>query len=610
MKVKLGLPKTNFLIYRSFQLLSFRDRLLMLAVSVFTISLAMLDLLGVMIIGVIGSISATSLSGSQTGNRVIKILQFIRLDELSIQQQVAILGCLATFVFVTKTILSLLFVRRSLRFLARRGAKISADLIAKYFSTSLTVVNQRSTQESIYSLTSGVNFILVGVIGASVSLVSDFSLLIILGMGLFIVDFRTALLTLLIFGFITVVLHRLMHTQVRNIGEKQSQLMIESALRIQEAIYSYRELVVRNRRAYYANLIGKLRYQLADGGVTISFMGYLSKYVLELTLVLCALSLGVYQFSTNPATRAIATLTIFIAASSRIVPALLRLQQGLLGIRNASAQAKPTFELIDQLKDVPALQFLDTAIQAKHRGFIPTIQVSDIYFAYEENLVLSEISLEVLPGEFVALVGSSGAGKTTLIDIILGILNPKSGSVEISGLEPRDAFANWPGAVAYVPQDLSIIDGTIRENLGLGFNTENLDDELCWKALSFGNLEAFVRSLPEGLDSLVGDRGTKLSGGQKQRLGISRALLTKPKLLILDEATSSLDSITEAEISNSLLQLKESVTLVVIAHRLSTIINADRIYYLENGRIEGVGNFEELKEKSARFMSQAKLMGV
>jgi len=570
----------------------------------------MLDLLGVMLIGVIGSISATNLSGSQTGNRVIKILQFAKLDELSIQQQVAILGCLATFVFVAKTILSLLFVRRSLRFLARRGAKISADLIAKYFSTSLTVVNQRSTQESIYSLTSGVNSILVGVIGASVSLVSDFSLLLILGLGLFIVDFRTALLTLLIFGLITVVLHRLMHTQARDIGEKQSQLMIESALRIQEAIYSYRELVVRNRRAYYANLIGKLRFQLADGGVTINFMGYLSKYVLELTLVLCALSLGVYQFSTNSATRAIATLTIFIAASSRIVPALLRLQQGLLGIRNANAQAKPTFELIDQLNNVSALQFLDTALQTKHLGFIPTIQVSKVYFAYEKNLVLSEISLEVHPGEFVALVGSSGAGKTTLIDIILGILNPKSGSVEISGLEPKTAFANWPGAVAYVPQDLSIIDGTIRENLGLGFTTEELDDELCWEALSFGNLEAFVRALPEGLDSLVGDRGTKLSGGQKQRLGISRALLTKPRLLILDEATSSLDSITEAEISNSLLQLKESVTLVVIAHRLSTVINADRIYYLENGRIAGFGKFDELKNENANFMSQAKLMGV
>ena len=250
-------------------------------------------------------------------------------------------------------------------------------------------------------------------------------------------------------------------------------------------------------------------------------------------------------------------------------------------------------------------------ISRDHKDFKGSVKVSEVCFEYETKIeVLNNISLSADPGDFIAIVGGSGAGKTTLVDVILGALEQKSGTVEISGKSPKSAFSIWPGAVAYVPQDSPVINGTIRENLGLGYPLSDVEDLHCWESLKIARLDEFVATLPNKLDTYVGDRGTRLSGGQRQRLGIARALLTNPKLLILDEATSSLDALTESEISQSLRSFKGKITLLVIAHRLSTVVEADKIYFLEKGVVRGVGNFSELKQKLPEFLAQAELMGL
>ena len=161
-----------------------------------------------------------------------------------------------------------------------------------------------------------------------------------------------------------------------------------------------------------------------------------------------------------------------------------------------------------------------------------------------------------------------------------------------------------------MPQLSTLIDGTIRENLTIGYPSSQVAEEICWTALSLASVDGFVRSLPDGLDTPVGDRGVYLSGGQRQRLGIARALVTNPKLLVLDEATSSLDSVTEREISDFFIDLRGKVTIVVVAHRLSTIMKADRILFIKEGEIKGIGNFNELKKKSNEFRIQTELMGL
>lgn len=592
-------------------MLSRRDRSLLIIVTLITIFLAVLDLFGVLLIGVVGSLSLSGLSTGQSGDRVSKVLNLLQVEKLDFESQVVVIGLIAATLLVAKTVLSLLLVRKTMFFMARRAAVMSSNLIMRYFTIPVSKINKRSAQTSIYALTSGVNSIMVGVIGVSVALISDIALILVMCAGLFLIDPTSAISTILIFGLLALFLYKGMHKKMQKLGEQQGALHIESSQRIFEAINSYRELLVRDRRGYYAQQIGNLRYKLADGNATMGFMANISKYVLEITVVLGGCLLAAYQFSSSTAVRAIATIAIFIAASTRIIPAILRLQQGMLGMKAALAEARPTLALAEELEGVQLENLKFEGLRRSHPEFQPKVFASELTFSYQQgHEVLKSVSFQTHPGEFVAIVGGSGAGKTTLVDVLLGALDAQMGFVEISGVSPRLTFSRWPGAVSYVPQDSPVINGTIRENLGLGYQATEINEEFCWESLRIARLDNFVKNLPNQLDTYVGDRGTRLSGGQRQRLGIARALITKPKLLILDEATSSLDGITESEISDALRRLKGEVTLIVIAHRLSTVVNADRIYFMHDGMVKGVGNFEELKLAHPEFLTQAELMGL
>jgi ABC-type multidrug transport system fused ATPase/permease subunit len=341
-------------------------------------------------------------------------------------------------------------------------------------------------------------------------------------------------------------------------------------------------------------------------------MPYVSKYVIETAVVLGAVLIGAAQFILQDATHAVATLAIFLAAGTRIAPAVLRVQQGSINIRGSLGQARPTLDLIDALGDAPVIENVDDTIDIFHEGFIAEVRVMNVSLTYphKPTPAISNISLTIPSGSLIAIVGPSGAGKTTIIDVLLGVLNPDEGSVSISGLPPLLAVSKWPGAVSYVPQDVVIAAGTIRENVALGYPTETATDELVMSALRVAQLDQFVRNLPLGIDTQVGERGAKISGGQRQRLGIARAMFTRPQLLVLDEATSSLDAETEASISEAIQSLRGTITVVMIAHRLSTVRNADIVVYLAEGKVLASGSFEEVRQAVPDFNRHASLMGL
>ena len=223
---------------------------------------------------------------------------------------------------------------------------------------------------------------------------------------------------------------------------------------------------------------------------------------------------------------------------------------------------------------------------------------------------LAAVSLNVPAGSSLAIVGPTGAGKSTLADLILGVLIPDSGVTLIGGFAPAEAIRKSPGAVGYVPQDVAMVNGTVRENVALGFPVEIIDDEWVWDALRRAHLGKFLRDSREGIDTLIGEHGIKLSGGQRQRLGIARALYTRPKLLVLDEATSALDAETEKAIAQTLKELEGTVTTVTIAHRLATIRHCDLVVYLEGGRVQAQGSFNEVRAMAPQFDRQAQLLGL
>jgi ABC-type multidrug transport system fused ATPase/permease subunit len=574
--------------------------------------LSLLDLVGVALIGVVASLAINGIGSNGPAGNVGRILELIGLSNVSFQSQTAILGALAVLVMVTRTLLSVFLVRRTLFFLSRRGAAISSDLFAKVIAQSLQGIQRHTVQEYVYSLTFGVEVITLRILAQFVTLVSDGSLLIVMSIGLLFVDPIMATSSFLILALVSWVLYRMMHERAGRLGLLNSRTDVESREKVVEAILTYREISVKNRRSFYAKDFQTSRVKIAEILAENNFMPYMSKYVIESSVVLAALFIAAAQFMTSDAVHAVSTLSVFLAAGTRIAPAVLRLQQGAIQISGGIGTANSTLLMIEELNSTIPIPLESRPFSSLHEGFDPEINILNLNLKYlgSNQNALNDVSLSVAAGAIVAIVGPSGAGKTSLIDALLGVTMPSGGVIKISGLSPSEAISNWPGAIAYVPQEINISNGTIAHNVALGYQLSEISESEIWSALETAQLAEFVRNLPLGLQTPVGDRGSKLSGGQRQRLGIARALLSNPRLLVLDEATSALDGKSELDVSDAINALKGSMSVVLIAHRISTVRNADLVVYLDSGDLITSGTFDEVRKRVPDFDLQAKLMGI
>jgi ABC-type multidrug transport system fused ATPase/permease subunit len=598
---------------RSLRLLAPKDRRKLGLVVVIQIFLSGLDLFGVALIGVVSALAITGVSGQVTGNRVGAVLEFMQLDGYTFETQVAILGVTAGVTLIGRTLLSIFFIRKSLFFLAHKAAIISGDLTSRVLAQPLLQLQKRSSQETLYALTGGVSSLVLVILGTVVMLASDLSLVLVMAVGLLVVDAGTAIGSFIFFAFIAIFLYRLSSSRVRSLNESIAETTIRGNEKVIEVLSNYRESIVRNRRAYYAKEFAKNRLDYSKFSAENSFIPNISKYVLESSVIIGAILLSATQFILQDARVAVATLAIFLAAGTRVAPAILRIQQGLLQIKGASGSADLTLKLAEEVANYSIASDTDpTLALGAHSNFSAQVSFDNVSFSYPdgENKILDQVSFQILPGQFVAFVGSSGAGKSTLVDLLLGVLLPDSGVIKISGKNPGIAIEESPGAIAYVPQDVAIAIGTVRENIALGFPSEFATDDRINKALEIANLASFIDSLESKADTQVGERGAKLSGGQRQRLGISRAMFTNPKLLVLDEATSSLDAETEASVSNSIQSLRGGTTILMIAHRLATVRTADLVIYLADGHILAQGTFAEVRASVPDFDKQASLLGL
>jgi ABC-type multidrug transport system fused ATPase/permease subunit len=592
-------------------LLSKRDRFRLVLVLIINIFLAFLDLIGVALIGVATASLIRGLQSLEVGDQASRFLELLNLDGLPQRSLLMLLVSGAVFFFILKTLLSVYFYRKTLRYMSYRNAEISSSLVSRMLNRPVDKLFKNSIQHQIYNVTGGVER-LIGVVSSLVVITSDLVLLIVMLAGLMIIDPITSIGTLFIFAGLGFLLYFLLHKRVAKLTQDNIYLSIYFNQKMSEGINSFRDLFIRGGREYYVNEVRKSKMKLAEYDAELKFIPNISKYTIEVSVIFGIALISAIQFYLFDANRAIAVIAVFLAASTRIAPAIVRLQQNFIGVRSSLSAAKPTFDLIQELDSISELSNVETKLNTEHYGFTPKLSIRNVKFMYSNSteVTVQDVSLDIESGKFVAFVGPSGGGKSTLVDLILGLLAPSSGSIKISDLTPIDTIKKWPGSIGYVPQDVFVQNSTVKENICLGFNSDSVQDDLVWQALEIADLSDFVKGLEGGLSYRISDAGKNLSGGQRQRLGIARALLTKPKIVIFDEATSALDAETENRVSESILKLTGECTVIFIAHRLSVVRSADMIYYIDKGKIISQGTFEELRSINTDFDNQANFMGI
>ncbi len=606
-------------IRRSLRLLNLRDRRLLYVSIAIQMATSLLDLLGVLLIGMLGALSVTTVQSQPPPETVTRVAVALGLQDLSPQGLVLSLALAAASVLLVKSVFSTYLTRRVFIFLANRQALVSARLARELLTRPLVFIQERSSQEVAFALIGGAGAATMNILGQLVIAATEVAVLVVLGSALLIISPWVALGSVAFFALVAMTLQKAMGGWASRVGSAGATADINSLNAIQEALASYREVTVSNRRAFYVERIQQLRWEAARVTADIQFIGMLPKYIFEGALVLGGIALAAVLFSMEDSVAAVATLALFLAAASRVMPSLLRLQSATLGLRHAAGMARPTYQLADDLGNpqespgsVPDPSEIWNLVRNGHPDFTAQVDIENVSLSYpgSDRKALDAVTLHASAGQSIGLVGASGAGKSTLADVILGVLEPDTGEACLNRVPSASAVQRWPGAIAYVPQHVTLANDTIRANVALGLPDEAIDDDLVWEALERAHLAKHISSLPYGLLTEIGENGVRLSGGQRQRLGIARALYTRPHLLVLDEATSALDAETEDAITQMIADLEGAVTTVVIAHRLSTVRDVDLLVYMEDGRVIATGTFEKVRSVVPALARQAELMGM
>lgn len=452
----------------------------------------------------------------------------------------------------------------------------------------------RKIQLDIAGVTSYFSNLIV-IIKESLILISIFSLL-------FYIDPKISSLTFLLLGFASMIFYLSVKNKLTKLTKKTQINKTKMIGYINHSVSSFKEnLILGIRKFIYRNYSNELE-SIEDFNLYSVFIMRIPRIFLELLAVSGILFVTfLFIFFEKPMTDIIPLLTLLVTSLVRMIPSFNSITGSLSTLKinrvifngiadDMSNQAKFTK---NYKKDIN--QMIDEKI------FNNEISLKNVSFHYEkaERKILDNISIKIKKGQSVGIIGKTGSGKTTLVDIILGVLNPTAGKILIDDHEMDEKIlASWHNKIGYIPQDLYLINETIKKNIALGLDSDQINNKAIDKSLKIARLTDFISNLPEGIETKVGERGIKVSGGEKQRISIARAFYKNPSVIVMDEATSSLDNITEKEFMNAIDNIKNNSTLIIIAHRLSTISKCDYIYMLSNGEIKDEGSYEEIIKRN------------
>jgi ABC-type multidrug transport system fused ATPase/permease subunit len=497
------------------------------------------------------------------------------------------------FVYVIKNVFLALSVWIQRGYLTRLTARFGSDILKSYVLQPFAFHLKKNSSTLIRN-TQDASVLVAGGIEPLLTVTSEGLIAVSLFLVLVVVEPLGTLLVVGTLAFVTMLFQRLSSKRLSSWGTQRQFEKAKIIQTIQQSLGAVKDVQVLGRENWFIRQHDV--HQHNDGRLLrkIITVQALPRLWLEVMAIGGLTGLvGVMLVSGEDSSEIVPVVGLFAATAFRVLPSINK-------IVGSKQQLKVSRAAIETIYADLHLSLRVTQNEKSNKLVFSDLVTRDLTFSYDdtERLVLHEVCVRIKAGEAVGFVGQSGSGKSTLIDIMLGLLEPQSGSVLINGRSFDDVKQSWQKTIGYIPQTIFLMDDSLRRNIAIGIADNEIDEVAIREALKSAQLEDFVASLPEGLDTVVGERGVRLSGGQRQRIGIARALYHRPSVLVLDEATSSLDTETEHEVMQAVQALQGDKTVIIVAHRLSTVEYCDRLYRLDAGRIVDEGTFDEVMNRS------------
>jgi len=569
---------------------------------------AFLDLIGIVAIGFLATSMALLLT-QRSGTTPSIFIAGVSVPSVT-AETLPVFSAIILTIFLTKALISILLTRQLAYFLAKIEARAARNIAQKSFGNGLQGARTNTREEILYAVQEGSPSAFNSILNSIGTLTAEGFLFVLVLTAFTIVNPSVALGAVIYFGIIGLLIQMFLGRLMQRTGVKLAESVVQANSGLSDLGEVVREASILGRQRFFYDRIFEARLKSAGNYATQYVLSGLPRYIVESALIVAIAVFVLVQAVSGDVTKSAATVGIFLTGGLRLTSSLLPLQSALLIIRQAIPSATRALDLIDSRDYSASSVPIKSTAQPKDKPL--SVLISDLSFKYinADSNVITRVSLEIPAGSQAAFIGVSGAGKSTLADLTLGLLEPTSGRVLLGGIRPQELTSSYPGILGYVPQKPGMITGTIKENIAMGVNAQDLDQKRLTQAVKDAHLMDLIDSLPLGLDTDLGKRKDELSGGQLQRLGLARALYSQPKLLILDEATSALDADSENEINKALDEMRGKVTIILIAHRLNTIQRSDVVFLLEEGQVSASGTFNALLKDNETVKNLAKLMSI
>ena len=529
-----------------------------------------------------------------------------------IQLDIKLQAGIVVVLMLVKPLISMPTIYFTSRTLHDCGAKIASSTLTDIYALQPWQVGKLSISKTNQAVTIGLES-MVAVLLNGMNFVSDLSLLMLFSISIFVVSPSSTLIILIYLVSIFVLMSKVTGKNIAKAGKEYAKLQVTQNRTVTESILAFRDLVIAQKSKVFLNDFGTSISRTSRLSAKVDALNQIPRIMVEIALALALFTVVIVLSGSNSLASTAGVLTFYVASLMRMLPAIGPLQSSLNSIRNLEGRVRILEDVLEDIQNwkvqnskIPS-DLYHYNVEGTTAPFTGTLKITirnlTVSLSNNSKSILSDVNLEMEEGGLYAVAGESGSGKSTLIDCILGLVTPSEGSITAAGLPLKSLRENGSLSFAYVSQDVPLIAGSLRENIDLYVQSQHPEEYYLpiKDALELSQLDEFVETLPDGLDTYVEERGSNLSGGQRQRIGIARALRSRAKIIVFDEPTSALDAINSVAIMDSIKKLKGNSTVIVVTHDLNILESFEKIFFIENGQLICSGDYQKLLDECVNF---------